>query len=236
MTTPLLTTRIHPGPDPVLLIHGLASNGTAEWERTGFVAALAAVGRGAIVVDLPGHGAGPALARGAATTSDLGAALGDLIAESGQEQGDVIGYSMGARLAWAVAGTGRVRRLVLGALSPMDPFGALDVDALQKAVGGAAPSDPMVGMFAQMLRTPGLDAAAVVGLIDALHAEPFDFHEDVPAVPTLFLAGVDDQMSQGAERLADAVPGSQLVRVPGDHFAAVASPEFRDQAVAFVAA
>ncbi|MDR2998152.1 MAG: alpha/beta hydrolase [Microbacterium sp.] len=236
MTTPLLTPRIHPGPDPVLLIHGLASNGSADWEHTGIVAALAAAGRGAIVVDLPGHGDGPALPRGAATTSDLAAALGELIAESGQEQGDVIGYSMGARLAWAVAGTGRVRRLVLGALSPMDPFGALDVNALETAVGGAAPADPIVGMFAQMLRTPGLDAAAVVGLIDALHAEPFDFHEDAPAVPTLFLAGVDDQMSQGVETLAAAVLGAELVRVPGDHFAALASPEFRDEAVAFVTA
>ena len=43
-------------------------------------------------------------------------------------------------------------------------------------------------------------------------------------------------MSQGVDALVAAVPGSSLVRVPGDHLGALASPEFREAAVGFVTA
>jgi len=236
MTNTLLTVRNLPGDSPVLLVHGLASNGRADWEDTGLVDALADAGRGAIVVDLPGHGDGPSLVRGAATTSDIAAALADAVADAGLETADVIAYSLGARLAWALAGSGRVRRLVLGGLSPMDPFGMIDVDALEATAQGAAPADPMIGMFASMLHAPGVDAPSVVGLIDALHAEPFDAGVDAPTCPTLFVSGSDDPMAQGVDALVAAVPGSTLVRVPGDHLGALASPEFRAAAVGFVTA
>ena len=46
----------------------------------------------------------------------------------GQELADVIGYSLGARLAWSPAATGRVGRLVLGGLSPTDPIAGVDIE------------------------------------------------------------------------------------------------------------
>ncbi len=235
MTHSLLAARTHPGARPVLLIHGFASNGRNDFENTGLVDALAAAGRGAIVVDLPGHGDGPALTRGGATTSDLARALADTIAASGQDVADVIGYSLGARLAWALAGTGAVRRLVLGGLGAMDPFAGMDVDALAAvAAGSAAPADPMQGMFAQIITSPGLDTPSVLALIEGLGAEPFDPAAGAPTVPTLFVSGTEDQMSHGIEALVAAIPGATLDRVPGDHFAALGSPAFREAAVAFV--
>lgn len=235
MTNSLLSSRTHPGPDPVLLIHGIASNGERDWDSTGFIAALAAAGRGAITVDLPGHGTGPALERGATATHDLAEALAAVIAESGADQRDVVGYSLGARLAWALAATGRVRRLVLGGLSPMDPFAGFDVDGLVAVLAGtAAPADPMQGMFAHMLSAPGLDAPSVVALIEALGREPFDPAQGAPTGPTLFVAGADDPMAQGVDVLVAAVPGSDLVRVPGDHLGALASDEFRSAAIGFL--
>jgi pimeloyl-ACP methyl ester carboxylesterase len=174
----LATVRTFPGADPVLLVHGLASDGAADWEASGFVDALASRCRGAIVVDLPGHGEGPALARGKATTITIVRALADVVdaaqpvGEEGTEPAhdvadrlgrgterhvalDVVAYSMGARLAWALAATGRVRRLVLGGLSAMEPFAALDADALAAVVAGdREPADPLHGMFAELLRAP----------------------------------------------------------------------------------
>lgn len=235
MTNSLLASRALPAGDAVLLVHGFASNGESDWVATGFADALAAAGRGAIIVDLPGHGAGPALARGQARTSDIANALADVIADTGAESLDVVGYSLGARLAWALASTGRVRRLVLGGLSPLDPFAALDVDALSAVVSGeAAPADPMQGMFAHMLSSPNVDAPSVLALIEGLGAEPFAPAVGAPTVPTLFVGGTEDPMSQGVDALAAAVPGSRVVRVPGDHLGALASPEFRDAALAFL--
>ncbi|GAB3806372.1 alpha/beta hydrolase [Humibacter antri] len=220
----------------MLLVHGFASDGRADWEDAGFVDELAARGRGAIVIDLPGHGEGPALSRGEATTGTVADALADVVDASGHDVLDVVGYSLGARLAWALAATGRVRRLVLGGLSPMDPFAALDADALTAVVAGERePADPLQAMFAQMLTIPGLEARSVIALMEALSAEPFDPAVDVPAVPTLFLSGTDDPMAQGVETLAAGVPGATLVRVPGDHHGTLRSPEFRDAALGFLA-
>lgn len=235
MTNSLLSSRIHPGDNPVLLIHGIASNAARDWEDTGFIAALAAAGRGAITVDLPGHGTGPALERGVAVTHDIADALAEIVADAGCDRVDVVGYSLGARLAWAFASTGRAGRVVLGGLSPMDPFAGFDVDGLAAVIAGtAAPADPMQGMFAQMLSAPGLDAPSVMALIEGLGAEHFDPSVGAPAGETLFLAGTEDPMAQGVQVLVDAVPGSRVVRVPGDHVGALASPEFREEALAFL--
>lgn len=232
MTNRLLTTIVFPGADPVLLIHGFTSDGTRDFVETGIVTALADAGRGAIVVDLPGHGQGPSLERGGARTSDLALALAEA---AGGASFDVIGYSLGARLAWAVAACGGVCRLVLGGLGAMDPFAGIDADALTEVVAGrSAPADPMQGMFAQMLGAPGLDAGSVIALMEGLGAEPFDPARDVPSVPTLALVGMDDPMSQGIDQIVAAMPHGRLQRVPGDHLAALRSPGFREAAVDFV--
>lgn len=235
MTDSLLTVRTVAGENPVLLIHGLGSNSRSDWEASGFVDALTSAGRGAILVDLPGHGDGPALARGEVTTGGIAAALAAAVDEHAGGRVDVIGYSLGARLAWALAATGRVNRLVLGGLSPMEPFALVNLDALADAAAGkGAPADPITGMFAGMLGAPGLDPTSVIALIGALAAEPFDATKDVPQVPTLFVSGEGDQMAQGVEQMVAGVPGATLVRVPGDHFGALASPEFRAAAIGFV--
>lgn len=52
------------------------------------------------------HGSGPAVARGAASVGAIVAALVAAIDAVGEEA-DVIGYSLGARLAWALTATGR---------------------------------------------------------------------------------------------------------------------------------
>ncbi|MFT4212576.1 MAG: alpha/beta fold hydrolase, partial [Microbacterium sp.] len=44
---------------PVILLHGFASAGTADWPADGLPAHLARAGRDVLVVDLPGHGAAP---------------------------------------------------------------------------------------------------------------------------------------------------------------------------------
>ncbi|WAP52839.1 alpha/beta fold hydrolase [Arthrobacter sp. ATA002] len=123
---------IHPGSGPsatrpVLLLHGFASSSRLNWHESGWVNALTTSGRSVITVDLPGHGR-------SATPSDLDsfrpsrirADLLQLLVDAGvhpldddnPETGvDIIGYSLGARLAWDFGATQPelVRRMVLGA-------------------------------------------------------------------------------------------------------------------------
>jgi len=207
---------------PVLLVHGFASD-SSDW--AGWADALAGAGRASIVVDLPGHGSspGPESADDASTS-----AIVDAIAAVTHGPFDVVAYSLGARLAWELPRIAPVRRLVLGGLSPMEPFGALDfaqVDAF--VASGEPPTDGLTGMLMGMISAPGRDAASLALVMRGLAAEPFA-PSNPPTVPTLFVAGDADPMT------ADS-PFPDVLRVPGDHVGALRSPEFRAAALAFLA-
>lgn len=245
MSTPPLSiqTIVAPGASlpPVVLLHGFASSGHEDFAATGWPQALADAGRTSHVVDLPGHGASPAVAAESATTTAVVDTIVATIDALGVDQVDVVAYSLGARLAWELpsASGGRVRRMVLGGLSPFEPFAAVDVDALLLATRAGAEAgatiDPLTGMMAGMVSAPGRDTASLVALIAGLGAEPFSPQDGAPDVPTLFVAGSEDSMSGGIEQLVAAVPGASIVRVPGDHRGALDSAEFREAAVAYLA-
>ncbi|WP_205787031.1 alpha/beta fold hydrolase [Specibacter cremeus] len=228
---------------PVVLIHGFASSGAEDFTATGWAADLAAAGHHVTVVDLPGHGDGPAVAnpaeaQTARVVAQLAAVVDRVLADTGAATADVIGYSLGARLAWELpaAAPGRVGRLVLGGISPMEPFAMVDTDELRAVVVGASePTNPLVGMMAQMVGASGRDTGSLINLIGGLAAEPFAPAGNAPAVPTLFVAGADDMMTGGIEELAALVPVASLTRVPGDHRGALDSPELRKAAIDFLA-
>lgn len=235
---------------PVVLLHGFASSGDDDFTTPGWPRTFADAGRTTHVIDLPGHGHSTAVADAASgTTTSVVAAIVATIEAIGAEQVDVVAYSLGARLAWELpaASTGLVRRMVLGGLSPFEPFAALDMDALRRLTGVDAdavaassdpaatpPTDPLTGMMAAMVSAPGADTASLVALIAGLGSEPFAPESGAPDVPVLFVAGSEDPMSGGIDQLVAAVPGATIVRVPGDHRGALDSAEFRAAAVAFL--
>ncbi|MFK3671335.1 alpha/beta fold hydrolase [Leifsonia aquatica] len=223
---------------PVLLLHGFASSSAEDFGD--WADALAAAGREAYLVDLPGHGGSPAVpGADAGTTSAVVAALAAVVRSIDAERVDVIGYSLGARLAWELpAATGCVGRLVLGGLSPFEPFAGVDIVAIARAVDGEPPADPFVGMMAGMVSGAGRDTDSLLALMAGLGSEPFapeDPAASRPDVPTLLVAGADDPMTQGLEGLTAVVPDARLVRAPGDHLGALHSPAFREAALTFLA-
>jgi pimeloyl-ACP methyl ester carboxylesterase len=117
-----LAVHSFPGERPVLFVHGFTRSAQLDWIDPGWPPALAAQGRGTIAVDLPGHGSCPAADRDAMSVSEIIAAMVAAIDSTSQNVADVVGYSLGARLAWTLAATGRVGRLVLGGLSTIDPM------------------------------------------------------------------------------------------------------------------
>jgi pimeloyl-ACP methyl ester carboxylesterase len=222
---------------PVLLLHGFASDGATDWVSTGWPAALTAAGRPVLVPDLPGHGSspGPADAGPRAVVEELAFAVGT--ASEKASEVDIVGYSLGARLAWELPALLPVRRLVLGGLSPHEPFGAVDVEAaLAFAGGGKLPGDPLTAAIARMITAPGRDPAALARCIEGLRREPFAPRAGTITVPTRFVAGRDDPVSGGIEQLVPLVPGSELLTVPGDHGAALRGAAFKTAALTFLAA
>lgn len=215
----------------IVLLHGFASRAAADWPPGRWAGPLAAAGRETLVVHLPGHGPGPAAASAdEVTTGRILRRLAASVATVSTGEVDVVGYSLGARLAWDLVRTSPVpvRRLVLGGLSPVEPFGGVDLAAARAFVnGGTPPADPLTGAIAGMCAGPGQDAGSLLNLVEGLAREPFDPAADPPAVPTLFLAGEGDPMAQGIDSVAGRVAGAHVVRVPGDHLGALAGDEFR---------
>lgn len=223
---------------PIVLLHGFASSARADYLDTGWPAALNAAGRTVIAVDLPGHGDSPAVADAAdATTSAVVAQILEAVAAVAPEGPlDVIGYSLGGRIGWELpTASPRVRRVVLGGVSPFDPFSAIEPGSLEAVIGGADPAHPLVGALAALITAAGQDTDSLVRLVAGLGSEPFAPQRGGPAVPTLLVAGTDDQMTQGVDGIAEALPDSAVIRVPGDHREALDSPEFRAAALEFLA-
>ncbi|GAA1596557.1 alpha/beta fold hydrolase [Leucobacter chromiireducens] len=223
---------------PVALLHGFASSSEDDFLATGWVAALHAAGRSVVAIDLPGHGESPAIsAPSAATTGAVLDALSTaLSAAAGAGTIDVLGYSLGGRLAWDLpARTPQIRRLVLGGVSPSEPFAAVDAAELAAALGGETPANPLVGMMAGMISAPGRDTASLARLIPGLATEPFTPAAAAPRIPTLLVTGGDDPMTAGSDALLAELAAGSFTTVPGDHRGALDSPEFRSAAVEFLA-
>ncbi|KAA5838421.1 alpha/beta fold hydrolase [Saccharopolyspora hirsuta] len=232
------TTPTRPTGPAVVLLHSFASTGARDWPAGRWAQPLAAAGREVLVVDLPGHGTSPRIDSAAdATTARVLQALAAATEGISTDSTDVIGYSLGARLAWDLVAATRipVRRLVLGGLSPVEPFAAVDVAAARSAArNGHRLDDPLTAMVLDMATGPGCATDSLLSLVEGLASEPFDPAASAPQVPTLLVGGADDPMSQGIDQLAGHLPQGRVVRVPGDHLGALASDEFRAAALEFL--
>src|SRR5215469_13003957 len=105
--------------EPIVLVHGLASNAEVNWVHPGWVTTLTRAGRRVIALDNRGHGASTKLYEPAAYHSALMAEdVRALLDHLGLARADVMGYSMGARITafFALAHPERLRRAVLGGL------------------------------------------------------------------------------------------------------------------------
>ena len=105
--------------EPIVLIHGFASNKEVNWVYPSWTTTLVQAGRRAIALDNRGHGAStklydPALYDTGLMAEDVRALLDHLRIE----RADIMGYSMGARVAafLSLAHPKRVRAAILGGL------------------------------------------------------------------------------------------------------------------------
>ena len=222
---------------PVLL-HGFTGSSSA-WDSQ-LVDGLCSAGHAPVLVDLPGHGRNAGRTDAASFT--LEATLASIVAV-GAWPADVIGYSLGGRIALHFAATfpGRIRRLVLESASP-----GLDDDAEREArsLGDESLADSLVEggieMFVdrweslplfetqkrldpelrhrQRERRLGNDAASLAAALRGLGAGTLPHLWDrLPEVRarTLLLAGESDvKFVDLARRMADRMPEACVVVVP----------------------
>ncbi len=216
------------GPD-VLLLHGFASDHLGNWVRPGIAGALVASGRRVVAYDARGHGASDKphdvdAYEHDAMVRDAKALLDHLAIPAV----DVVGYSMGAIVSSRLVGGGelRSRSLVLGGVGARlgrtlaDRARTADTLAARVARGRGHVVDRAFKRFAER---NGNDLEALAAVQRAAAAgTPGDVA--AIAVPTLCVAGADDQLAGPPQPLADRIPGAVAVVIPGNHLSAVATP------------
>ena len=228
---------------PVLLIHGFASSHRINWGGTGWVAFLRHSGRRVVALDNRGHGASakPHDPADYATPLMAGDAAG-LLAHLGIESADVVGYSMGARIAafLALAQPERIRRVVLGGLGIHLVEGAGLPIGIADAMEAEAPetlADPMQRAFRAFADQGGNDRAALAACIRG--SRQTLAAADVARIkqPVLVAVGTRDAVSGDGPALARLIPGAKALDIPGrDHNLAVGDKVFKQGALAFLQA
>jgi pimeloyl-ACP methyl ester carboxylesterase len=185
---------IHGKGEPLLLLHG----GLGNTEMFGPVLPLLAEGRQVIGVDLHGHGR-TALGSRHISITDMGNDMSGVLKKLGYEKVDVLGYSLGAGVAFqlAVQHPGIVRRLVLVS-GGYSRDGFYPEMLPQQAQVGAGMADmmketPMYKSYAAVAPHPE-EFPKLLDQMGALMRKPYDWSGDVKklTMPVMLVYGDSD--------------------------------------------
>jgi pimeloyl-ACP methyl ester carboxylesterase len=224
-----------------VLVHGFASTKEVNWVNPGWVRTLTGAGRRAIALDNRGHGASsklydPAAYHSATMAEDVRALLDHLKIE----RADVMGYSMGARIAafLAVNRPQRVRSVVIGGLGYklVEGVGLLEsiADALE-ARSLSEISDPTGRAFRSFAEQTKSDLKALASCIrGSRQTLPREQLAGI-RVPVLVAVGTNDDVAGSAHELAALIPGARPLDIPNrDHMLAVGDKVFKTGVLDFL--
>jgi pimeloyl-ACP methyl ester carboxylesterase len=227
---------------PILLVHGFASRANTNWVEPGWVSLLAGNGFRVVAFDNRGHGESEKLYDPAQYGARIMAEdARRLLDHLGIARADVMGYSMGARIAafLALAEPDRVRSVIFGGLGgnmvrPMAGTGpiahALEAQSIDEV------KNPTARTFRAFAEKTGGDLRALAACIRGSR-EPIT--EEMLArltCPVLVATGTEDVIGGPAEELAALIPGAAALPIPRrDHMLAVGDRVYKQGVLAFLA-
>jgi pimeloyl-ACP methyl ester carboxylesterase len=227
--------------EPIVLVHGFASNKEVNWVSPGWVATLTRAGRRVIALDNRGHGESTKLYDPAAYHSSLMAEdIRALVDHLGLGRADVMGYSMGARNTafLTVARPDHVRSAVLGGLGMrlVEGVGLPDTiaDALEapSMVGVADPKAMMFRVFAEQTKS---DLRALAACLRGSRQTLSRAEVGGIMVPLLIAVGTADPIAGSPEELAALIPGAKALPIPKrDHMLAVGDRVYKSGVLDFL--
>ena len=204
--------------EPILLIHGFASNHTVNWVNTLWTKTLTHDGRRVIAIDNRGHGQSEKLYEPARySTSLMARDAVNLLDHLGVERADVMGYSMGARITafMALEHPARVRRAILGGLGDRLVKAAALPSNIAEAMEAASLddlTDPMQRMFRAFAESTKSDLRALAACIRGNRQSLTAKGAAAIACPTLVAVGTKDEVSGDGPALAGLLPHGPRAR------------------------
>lgn len=225
---------------PILLLHGLFSNGEVNWIKFGTAARVVEAGYRVIMPDLRVHGSSEAPHEPDHYPPDvLVQDLEDLVAHLGLADFDLGGFSLGARTsARAVVAGMRPRRLILGGMGLAGLAGwAKRGQFFHRVIADyeTAKRGDDTWLSIQFMKTMKIDRVAASLLLDSFTDTTPDMLAAL-TMPTLVVCGDQDQDNGSAEELVAVLADARLATIPGTHMSSVTRPELGEAIAAFLAA
>ena len=227
--------------DPIVLIHGFASNREVNWVFPSWVTTLTGARFRVIAPDNRGHGQSSKLYNPADYHTDkMAEDARALLDHLDIERADVMGYSMGARITsfLCAAHPQRVRSAILGGLGyklidgaglPEDIADALEAPSLDDV------TDPMGRTFRAFADQTKSDRRALAACIRGSRQTMTPDEVAAIETPTLIAVGTSDEVAGPADKLAALMPHAQVLDIPGrDHMRAVGDRVFKNGVLQFL--
>lgn len=230
--------------EPILLIHGFGSNLTVNWRSTGWIDTLVRDGRRVVAFDNRGHGASgklydPKLYRPGVMARDAA----NLMDHLDIARADVMGYSMGARIAafLALDRPKTVRSAVFGGMGMAMVDGGGEGSEERIASALEAPSleavaDDAYRIYREFAEQTGADRKALAACIRGAR-------ESIPPerlaqlkMPVLVAIGTRDAVAGSADGLVRLIPGAKALDIPDrEHLQATGDKVFKAGVLEFLA-
>ncbi len=226
--------------EPVLLIHGFASNGRVNWVDTSWVKALGDAGFRVITIDNRGHGDSEKLYDAkfyeAAEMAEDARRLLDHLAI---DRCLVMGYSMGARIAafLTLQHPTRVKAAVFAGLASNmihGVSGGAEIARGLEAASLADVTDLAAKAFRNFAEQTHSDLKALAACIKSSRVKITAEMLGQIQIPVLVVAGELDTVSGEVAPLVAVIPGSEGFVVPNrNHMNAVGDRLYKQAAITF---
>jgi len=227
--------------DPIVLIHGFGSNAGVNWVYPSWVSTLTKAGRRVVALDNRAHGASSKLYdRADYSLRIMADDVRALMDHLNIERADVMGYSLGSRIAATLAlhHPERVRALIIGGLG----YGLIEGGGPDERVALAleAPSlddvtDPMGRMFRAFADQTRSDRPALAACLRG--SRQWLTPEQAASItpPTLIAVGTKDDVGGSAHKLHEIMTHAEVLDIPDrDHMRAVGDRVYKEGVLAFL--
>ncbi len=227
--------------DTILLVHGFASNKEVNWVNTGWVKLLAHSGYHVVAFDNRGHGGSTkSLSQADYSLDRMADDAFALLQYLEVEKANVMGYSLGARIAASMTGRQpeNISRLVFSGNGYNMVEGGFDSTEIRDGLLAPSMEDvpTVIGReFRKFAESTGSDlealAACIMGARDFL---PIELFENIQNEVLIAIGSEDDVAVDGA-KLAEIMPNAIYREIPGrNHMNAVGDRTHKQLVVDFL--
>jgi pimeloyl-ACP methyl ester carboxylesterase len=227
--------------EPIVLVHGFASSKNVNWVYPTWVSELRKAGRRVIALDNRGHGESAKLYRPEDYSIPIMAGdVAALLDHLDIPRADVMGYSLGARMAaWlALNHPERLRSTILGGIgmAMIDGGGpgenvalALETPSLDDV------TDPVGRTFRAFADQTRSDRKALAACLRGSRGLMGRDEAARIKIPVLIAVGTKDEVAGSAHALGSIIPGSEVLDIPErDHMRAVGDKVYKQGVADFL--